>query len=111
MKGYTVQLGASCSLVVLLITKYGFEISDDAFAFDKKRLINQIWKLLPMREKEEDWQEHLKKIIIEISGLNEIFNEVNYIILLSNLEGLLINQEVPFEIYRKVVFDCISLLK
>ena len=38
-----------------------------------KRLTNQLWKLIPMREHEEDWQKQLDTVIIEIAGLNEIF--------------------------------------
>ncbi len=37
------------------------------------RLTNQIWKLIPMRENNEDWQKQLDTIIIEIVGLNKIF--------------------------------------
>jgi hypothetical protein len=37
------------------------------------RLTNQIWKLIPMREHNEDWKKQLDTVIIEIAGLNEIF--------------------------------------
>ena len=38
-----------------------------------KRLTNQLWKLIPMREHEEDWLKQLDTVILEIAGLNEIF--------------------------------------
>ena len=38
-----------------------------------KRLTNQLWKLIPMRENEEDWKKQLDTVIIEIAGLNEVF--------------------------------------
>jgi hypothetical protein len=37
-----------------------------------KRLTNQLWKLIPMREHEEDWHRQLDTVILEIAGLNEI---------------------------------------
>jgi hypothetical protein len=41
---------------VPLINKYGFEFADDIIDKNIKRLTNQLWKLIPMRENEEDWQ-------------------------------------------------------
>lgn len=38
-----------------------------------KRLTNQLWKLIPMREKEEDWRKQLDTVTLEVVGLNEIF--------------------------------------
>ena len=63
-----------------------------------------------MREKEEDWLGHLETLIIEIAGLNELagINE-KCLILLSKLEGLRV-KETSFFVYRKTVFECISLL-
>jgi hypothetical protein len=40
---------------VLLTTKYNFKISRDNFDRDINRLTNQLWKLIPMRENEENW--------------------------------------------------------
>ena len=64
-----------------------------------------------MRENEEDWEKQLDTVIIEITGINEILM-INDILLqlLSKLEGLKI-VETSFELYRKTVFECISLLQ
>lgn len=91
-------------------TKYGYEISDLNFSTNINRLTNQIWKLIPMRENEENWKGHLDTVIIEIAGLNEIFDHNNLLILLTKLEGLKV-QEIDFELYRKTVFEAISLLR
>lgn len=91
-------------------TKYGYEISDLNFSTNINRLTNQIWKLIPMRENEENWKGHLDTVIIEIVGLNEIFDHNNLLILLTKLEGLKA-QEIDFELYRKTVFESISLLR
>ena len=76
------------------------------------RLTNQVWKLIPMREHEEDWQKQLDTVIIEIAGLNEIFiMEPQFLQILSKLEGLKIIEELDFQVYRKTVFEVINLLQ
>lgn len=88
-----------------------YDLDLEVLTADINRLTNQLWKLIPMREHQENWQRQLNTVIIEIAGLNEIFStELNYTILLSKLEGLKI-VEVDFEDYRKTVFESISLLR
>ena len=75
------------------------------------RLINQLWKLIPMRENEENWQKQLNTVIIEIAGLGDIFSqEPQFLQLLSKLKGLLL-VESDFSTYRKTVFEAITLLR
>ena len=93
------------------MTKYNFEIDDKVYEQNINRLTNQLWKLIPMREHEENWKGQLDTVLIELLGLNEIFNINNkFLILLSKLEGIKIS-ESDFMIYRKTVFECISLLR
>lgn len=73
------------------------------------RLTNQLWKLIPMRENNEDWQKQLDTIIIEIAGLSEIVSP-QFLCLLSKLEGLK-TIDCDFGLYRKTVFESISLLQ
>ena len=63
-----------------------------------------------MRENEEDWKKQLDTVILEITGLNEVF-VINGTLasLLSKLEGLKV-LDTSFELYRKTVFESISLL-
>ena len=92
------------------MTKYGFDMSIAHTSVNINRLRNQIWKLIPMRENEEDWKSHLSSVIVELAGLNEIFNfDERFLILLSKLEGVK-NSEVGFITYRKTIFESISLL-
>ena len=94
------------------MTKYGFEFSKEVIQKDVIRLTNQIWKLIPMKEHEEDWQKQLDTVIIEIAGLNEIFiQEPQFLQILSKLEGLKIQADLEFQIYRKTVFEIINLLQ
>ena len=76
------------------------------------RLTNQLWKLIPMRENEENWLAQLDTVIIELAGLNELSqsDDENFLILLSKLMGLK-TAKVEFQVYRKTVFECISLLR
>lgn len=63
-----------------------------------------------MREHEENWLKQLDTVTIEIAGLNEIFTDPQFLQMLCKLEGLK-TQETEFELYRKTVFECISLLQ
>lgn len=94
------------------MTKYGFDFSFEAVQKDVIRLINQIWKLIPMREHEENWQKQLDTVIIEIAGLNEIFIEMpQFLQVLSKLEGLKVKEDIDFHTYRKTIFEVINLLQ
>ena len=63
-----------------------------------------------MKEHEEDWQKQLDTVVVEITGLNEIFILTPTLTqLLSKLEGIR-NLDIPFTLYRKTVFESISLL-
>lgn len=94
------------------MTKYEFNI--DGLVLDNMltRLTNQIWKLIPMRENEEDWEKQLNTVIIEIAGLNEIFSSIPlFLQLLAKLEGLKLEEEITFDLYRKTVFECLTLIQ
>ena len=91
-------------------TKYNFEFSKEEINNEIMRLTNQLWKLIPMRENDEDWNRQLETVIIDIAGKEEIFlHNSHFLQLLSKLEGLRI-VDVEFAIYRKTVFECINLL-
>ena len=106
---YIVLLGINLEKIVLF-SKYDIEFSYESFETNVTRLTNQLWKLIPMRENEEDWKKQLHTVIIEITGLNKIFVEsLNFLVLLSKLEG--IGEEENFENYRKTVFESISLIQ
>lgn len=92
-------------------TIYGFKFSQEVILSDVKRLTNQLWKLIPMKENEEDWSKQLNSVIIEIAGKHVIFHEdQRFLQLLSKLEGLK-TVDLEFSLYRKTVFECINLLQ
>jgi hypothetical protein len=57
----------------VLLTKYDFLFSNEDVSKNIKRLTNQLWKLIPMRENNEDWRKQLDTVTLEVVGLNEIF--------------------------------------
>lgn len=94
-----------------MTNKYNIEFAEKALTVNINRLINQLWKLIPMREHEEDWKTHIETVLLEIVGLNEFLDKNSSLIsLISKLEGLKA-QETEFILYRKTVFETISLLR
>ena len=93
-----------------LETKYNFNFELVDIKINVRRLTNQLWKLIPMRENNEDWKKQLDTVIIEIAGLNEIFTGPQFLQILSKLEGLKV-VETSFESYRRAVFESISLIQ
>lgn len=92
--------------------KYDIEISNEVVEKNLSRLVNQVWKLIPMKENEEDWKKQIDTVIIEIVGLNQIFLGCpQFLQLLSKLEGLKFSEDIEFALYRRTVFEIISLLQ
>ena len=97
-----------------MLIKYGVDIQDNAIQVNLKRLVNQIYKLLPIREEGANWQRPLETIIEEISGMSELLIDQHIILfkLLCKLEGLFnLSNEDDFMIYRGVIFECLGLMK
>ena len=96
---------------MLQINQFNFSFPKEVINANIQRLTNQLWKLIPMRENNEDWEKQLNTVIIEIAGLNEIFiSTPQFLQLLSKLKGLQV-EEVSFILYRKIVFESINLLQ
>lgn len=86
--------------------------SNEVINKNVKRLTNQLWKLIPMRENQEDWQKQLDTVRLEVAGLNEIFlSYPQFLQLLSKLEGLQALEDSDFDLYRKTIFESINLLQ
>lgn len=94
-----------------MISKYGLEFDNSVIEHNINRLTNQIWKLIPMRENNESWKDQIEKVLVELLGLYEILQfDEDYLILLSNLEGLKVS-DISFINYRSKVFESINLLR
>jgi len=96
-----------------MLLKYNIEIDAATISSNIKRLTNQIYKLLPNREEETDWQTPLTTIIEEISGMSRLLTDHHEILfmLLCKLEGLFIlTGENDFFSYRRTIFECLNLM-
>lgn len=96
-----------------MMTKYHAEIDNTLINNSIKRIINQTYKLLPMREEQSDWQKPLETIMEELSGMNRLLDYKRdiYFSLLSKMEGLFeLTSEQDFQLYRRTIFECLGLL-
>lgn len=97
-----------------MIIKYNIDCPQEVLSSDLKRIINQVYKLLPLREEGQDWQKPLQTIIEELAGLQRLLfdqQEESFLILLCKLEGMhILVQEEQFSLYRRTIFECLSLL-
>lgn len=87
-------------------TKYDGEL-DLTNYFDY--LVDSVFRLLPMWEKNEDWKTYLTGFLIELNGLKRLTSEVAFISLISNLEGLF--DLTSKSRFRKKVLDSITLIR
>lgn len=94
-------------------TKYNGTIDLDLY---REYCIKSIYKILPLMEEEKNWQKFLEGFLIELSGINELSSEINFISLIGKLEGLMLieidskNQEQK-KVFKKIIFDSIDLVK
>lgn len=96
-----------------MIIKYNIDIDNFAIENSFKRLINQTYKLLPMREEGTDWVKPLNTLMEELSGIQRLFvgQQPLFFSLLSKLEGLFtLTEKEDFINYRRTIFECLSLL-
>ena len=88
---------------------YGTDFNNDIIIRDLRRLVNQIWKLLPMREHDEDWQAKKEAVLVELRGLGKMFgDELDFLIVVSSLEGL--TEDTDFMVFRSMIFSIISTI-
>lgn len=96
----------------MAILKY--DINLDAVSASKyfTYMTNKIYRLLPNREEGLEWKKPLQSIIIELSGFERLLDDkVSLFSLLCKLEGLMtLNNEEDFSLYRKTIFESLSLL-
>lgn len=96
-----------------MILKYDAEINNEAIIHNLKRITNQIYKLLPMREEGEDWKKPLTTLLEELAGMDNLLIDQHIILfpLMSKMEGLLIIGDNDFMLYRRIIFECLGLME
>lgn len=96
-----------------MIISTNADIDISAINSNLKRLTNQVYKLLPNREENIDWQTPLSTIIEEFSGMDKLLVDQHEILfsLLCKLEGLFdLVQEDDFFSFRRTIFECLNLI-
>ena len=96
-----------------IVLSSGIMIDKGALHFNLKRLINQVYKLLPMREQEKDWEKPLQTLIEQLSGMKRLIvgQDSLFLSILCKMEGLFSLQGWQnMSLYRRTIFQCLSLL-
>ena len=101
-----------------MIIKYNTELNNTAITQNLKRILNQIYKLLPNWEEGVDWRKPLTTIQEEIAGMDRLFldHHSTFFSLLCKLEGLFIlddmgeREKQNFFVFRKTIFECLTLI-
>ena len=96
-----------------MVLKYDIQIAEDAIIENVDRIINQIFKLLPSREEGGDWETPLHNLILEVGGMNKLLSDQTILFsLLCKMEALTtLTGEDDYLAFRKLIFECLSLLK
>ena len=91
----------------------GVEVSKKAINSNFKRIINQVYKLLPMRQQGRNWEKPLQTLIEQFSGMKRLITGQDdlFFLILCKLEGLFsLNRNEDMSIYRRIIFECLGLL-
>lgn len=91
-----------------MITKYGREITLEEWNDYLKKIKNDIFKLLPLREEKLDWEKHLNTVMLELNGFQSLIKQDRFLSVLAKTESLLLLKD--FWIYRKTIFEILSIL-
>ena len=96
-----------------MVLKYDIDIAEDAIIENIDRIINQIFKLLPSREEGGDWETPLHNLILEVGGMNRLLSDQTILFsLLCKMEALtILTEEDDYLAFRKLIFECLGLLK
>lgn len=91
--------------------KYNLIIDNETFTTIMNKMINRCYKVLCYREEEKEWEKFLETVILELVGLQRLFNQDSFLFLIAKLESLFIlTNEEDFLKFRRVIFECIGIL-
>lgn len=87
--------------------------TENSIKKELKKITNQIYKLLPLREENQDWYLPLQTIIEELAGLRIVDENFSSVLfpLICKLQGLtILVRDEDFFLFRRTVFECLSLV-
>lgn len=90
--------------------KTKFNFSREALDYNRARLINQTFKLLPMYENQEYWEAQRDTVALDLKGYNEALKDSpDFMNVVGKLAALDFAQNK--DQFRKIVFEAITALK
>ena len=96
-----------------VVLSTGVVIDKGAMQANIQKLINQVYKLLPMKEQGKDWCKLLETLIEQISGMKRLITGQDslFFLLLCKLAGLFnLKSNEDFSLFRRTIFECLNLL-
>ena len=95
--------------------KYDLKMDNKSIDNFFKRIINQLYKLLPMREQGKDWEKPLETLIEQLCGMKRLmihYQDNLFLTIICKMEGLfnLTDDTKDMSLYRRTIFECLSLL-
>ena len=96
-----------------VVLTLGISVSKDAVDNNLKRIINQVYKLLPLREEGKNWEKPLETLIEELAGMADLIEGQDelFFSILCKMKGLLsLASEFDMVIYRRTILELLSLL-
>ena len=93
--------------------KIGLSFQKQAIHSNIRRIINQVYKLLPTREEKKDWEKPLSTLIEQLSGMKRLIigQDDLFFLILCKMEGLFsLTKEEDMFTYRRIIFQCLGLL-
>lgn len=93
-------------------TVYYTEVDPEVIRSTLDRMCSQTFKLLPMREEEQDWIKPLETLSLELLGLNALFPEnPSLFSAVCKMEGIReVGEEIEFMTFRRTIFEICGLL-
>ncbi len=87
-----------------------FNFTSEAWDYNRARLTKQVFKILPMYEKGEDWEKQRDTMMLEFKGYNDIFEDnPRFMVLVAKLAALSYAED-RFS-FRKLIFEAMSEIK
>lgn len=97
-----------------LSTKYGGEITSKMFNDYLEKLVNMIFKILPIRESgEKSLPSYMESLQMELIGCKSLIAVLDedpmFLSIMAILQHLIDNNDSPVSVYKREVFKAISL--
>lgn len=91
----------------------GILVQQDTIENAFRRIINQVYKLLPLREEGKDWEKPLRTVIEQLAGMNRLIGNQDqlYFLILCKMEGLFsLSNDSDMQEYRRIILELLNLL-